>query len=200
MAYSLDSYLWAVSTLVTEKLQIRCVMNDQYVEIKPPLQILDIGNGCEDFSPTIYIPAKLELTATLQSVTCSMFFLEYNANYTNISQYLVWLKFSFAQLTPEETIKLKNKLQLLPSMPMEDFQKEVEQIDTNYPFSVPVSLQLSIQIVVGLVLLSTTVIRIWLCCKHRSQMQGLWSLTSKVPDLLRCNLSPITKLFDHTNL
>ena len=50
MAYSLDGYLWAISTLATEKLQIWCVMTDQYVEIKPPLQILDIRNGCEAFS------------------------------------------------------------------------------------------------------------------------------------------------------
>ena len=78
--------------------------------IKPPLQILDIGNGCEAFSSTIYIPAKSELTATLQSVTHSMFFLEYNIKYTNISQYSVWFKFTFAQLTPEETNKLKSKL------------------------------------------------------------------------------------------
>ena len=33
MAYSLDRYLWAVSALATEKLQIHCVMTDQYVEI-----------------------------------------------------------------------------------------------------------------------------------------------------------------------
>ena len=37
MAYSLDGYLWAVSALVTETLQIHCVMTDQYVEICPPL-------------------------------------------------------------------------------------------------------------------------------------------------------------------
>ena len=85
-------------------------------------------------------------------------------------------------------------------MSMEDFEKELEQIDTNYPFSVPVGLQLSIQIVVGLVLLATAVIGIWLCCKHKSWIQGLWSLTSKVPDLLRQGLSPITKLFDRSNL
>ena len=30
-------------------------MTDQYVEIKPLLEILDIGNGCEDFSATIYM-------------------------------------------------------------------------------------------------------------------------------------------------
>ena len=38
MTYNLDGYLWAISALVTEKLQIWCVMNDQYVNIKPPLQ------------------------------------------------------------------------------------------------------------------------------------------------------------------
>ena len=73
----------------------------------PPLQILDIGNGCEAFSPTIYIPAKSELTAMLQSVTRSMFFLNYNTKYSNISQYLVWIKISSAQLTPEESAQLK---------------------------------------------------------------------------------------------
>ena len=77
-------------------------MTDQYVEVQPPLQILDTGNGCEAFSPTIYIPAKSELTTTLQSITRSMFFLNYNTKYTNITQYLVWIKLSFTQLTPEE--------------------------------------------------------------------------------------------------
>ena len=56
MAYSLDGDTSGlVSAIVTEKLQIQCVMTDQYVEIKPPLQILDIGNGCEAFSSTIYM-------------------------------------------------------------------------------------------------------------------------------------------------
>ena len=68
-------------------------------------------------------------------------------------------------------------------MPMEGFEKELEQIDTHYPFCVPVGLLMSIKIVVGLVLLATAVIRIWLCCKHKSRMQGLWSLTLKVPEM-----------------
>ena len=33
--------------------------------------------GCEAFSPTLYIPAKSELTATMQSLTRSQFFLQY---------------------------------------------------------------------------------------------------------------------------
>ena len=45
--YSLDGYLWAISALAAEKLQIRCVMETNVITVKPPLQIVDIGNGCE---------------------------------------------------------------------------------------------------------------------------------------------------------
>ena len=69
LAYSLDGYLWAISALAAEKLQIRCVMETYVITIHPPLQIIDIGNGCEAYSTSIYIPAKLELTANMQSLT-----------------------------------------------------------------------------------------------------------------------------------
>ena len=169
LAYSLDGYLWAISALATEKLQIRCVMNTKFVTIMPPLQIIDIGNRCEASSSTIYIPAKSELTATMQSVTRSMFFLHYNHKYKNMSQYLVWLQISSKFLDP---------------MPMQEFEKELEQIDTKYPFSMPTGLQLSVQIIVGIFFIIIIVIGLWLYCKHRSHLQGLWQLPLKVPDLL----------------
>ena len=65
LAYSLDGYLWVTSALAAEKLQIRCVMETHVITIKPPLQIVDIGNGCEAYSASIYILARSELTATL---------------------------------------------------------------------------------------------------------------------------------------
>ena len=69
LAYSLNGFLWAISALATEKLQVRCIMETRVITIKPPLQIVDIGNGCEAYSASIYILAKSELTATLQSIT-----------------------------------------------------------------------------------------------------------------------------------
>ena len=50
---------------------------------------MDVGDGCEAYSASIYIPVKSELMATLQSITRFQFFLEYNFNYTNISTFLV---------------------------------------------------------------------------------------------------------------
>ena len=69
LAYSLDGYLWTISAPAAEKLQIRCVMETHVVAIKPPLQI--VGNECKAYSASIYIPAKSELTAILQSITRS---------------------------------------------------------------------------------------------------------------------------------
>ena len=90
LAHSLDGYLWAVSSLATEKLQIRCLHHTSVITIEPPLRIVDIGNGCEAFSPTLYIPVKSELTATMQSLTHSQFFLQYNLQYVKMSSFVVF--------------------------------------------------------------------------------------------------------------
>ena len=60
LAYSLGGYLWEISALAAEKLQIRCVMETHIIKITPPLQIVDVGNGWEASSANIYIPAKSE--------------------------------------------------------------------------------------------------------------------------------------------
>ena len=129
LAYSLDGYLWAISALAAEKLQIRCVMETCVITIKPPLQIVDIGNGCEAYSASIYIPAKSELTTTLQSITQSQFFLDYNFNYTNVSNFLIWHKTNFTTLTTDEIKTLKTKMLKLPTMSMDIFKNVLENID-----------------------------------------------------------------------
>ena len=114
LAYSLDGHLWVISALAAEKLQIRCVMKTHVITIKPSLQIVDIGNGCEAYSVSIYILARSELTATLQSITQSQFFLDYNFSYTNVSNFLVWHKSEFTTLTANEIETLKTKMLKLP--------------------------------------------------------------------------------------
>ena len=135
LAYNLDGYLWAISALATEKLQIRCVMETCVHTIKPPLQIVDIGNGCEAYAASIYIPAKSELMTTLQSVSRSQFFLDYNFNYTNVSNFLIWHKTNFATLTADEIKALKAKMLKLPTMPMDLFKETLGNIDKKYPFT-----------------------------------------------------------------
>ena len=39
LAYSLDGYLWAISALAAEKLQIRCVMGTHIINITSPYKL-----------------------------------------------------------------------------------------------------------------------------------------------------------------
>ena len=165
-------------------------METHVITTKPPLQIVDIGNGCEAYSASIYILAKSELTTTLQSVTRSQFFLEYNFNYTNVSNFLVWYKSDFAKLTNEEIETLKSKVLKLPTMSMEIFDNVLENIDEDYPFLLSPRLILALLITVGVCVITMGIIFIWY--KRRASLTSsavgnliklFPSLNEKVPTL-----------------
>ena len=131
------------------------------ITIKTPLQIVDIGNGCKAYSASIYIPAKSELTTTLQSVTWSQFFLDYNFNYTNVSNFLIWYKTNFATLTTDEIKTLKAKMLKLPTMSMDIFKKVLGNIDENYPFSMSPKLILALLVLTGICTIVIGILFIW---------------------------------------
>ena len=174
LAHSLDGYLWAISFLATEKLQIRCIHQTSVVTIEPPLRIIDIGNGCEAFSFTIYIPAKSELTTTMQSLTRSQFFLDYNFKYVKMSSFVVYGEMTFAQLTPEEITKLQSKVQTLEPMNMKLFNQKLKLINENYPLPLPPWVILGGQIISGAFILTKITLMVWFYLKHRKSMSTLF--------------------------
>ena len=129
--------------------------------IKPPLQIVDIDNGCKAYSASIYIPAKSELMTTLQSVTQSQFFLDYNFNYTNMSNFLIWHKTNFATQTTDKIKTLKAKMLKLPTMLMDIFKKVLGNIDKKYPFSMSPKLILVLLVLTGLCTIIIGIPFIW---------------------------------------
>ena len=183
LAYNLDGYFWAISALATEKLRIRCVMETRVLTIKPPLQIIDIGNGCEAYSASIYIPAKSELTTTIQSVTRSQFFLDYNFNYTNMSNFLIWHKTNFATLTKDEIKTLKAKILKLPTMPMDIFKNVLGNIDEKYPFSMSPKLILALLILTGLCTIVIGILFIWYKRKTSFTTSTMGNLLKLIPSL-----------------
>ena len=178
LAYSLDGYLW-----VAEKLQIRCVMETHIIMIKSPLQIMDMGNGCKASSANIYILAKSELTATLQSITRSQFFLDYNFNYTNVSNFLVWYNFKFTKLTETEIKTLKTKMLQLPPMSMDMFDNIIDSIDEDYPFSLSPKIILTLLVVVGIYVIALGIILIWYKRKATLSSSTIGNLVKPVPSL-----------------
>ena len=98
---------------------------------------------------------------TLQSVTRSQFFLEYNINYTNVSNFLIWYKSDFAKLMNKEIETLKAKVLKLPTMSMEMFDNILENIDKDYLFSLSAKLILASLILVGVCVVTIGIIFIW---------------------------------------
>ena len=158
-------------------------METHVITIHPPLQIIDIGNGCEAYSTSIYIPAKSELTATMQSLTRSQFFLDYNFQYTNVSNFVAWYKTDFATLTKEEIAVLKAKIMKLPTMPMDIFDKTLETIDENYPFSLSPKLILALLIVTGVIFIVFGILFIWYKRKTTLTASTVGHLHRLIPSL-----------------
>ena len=144
---------------------------------------MDVGNGCKAYSASIYIPAKSELTATLQSITRSQFFLKYNLNYANVGNFLVWSMSDFAKLTHEEIKALKAKVLKLPTMSMEMFDNVLENIDENYPFSLSPKLILALLVSVDICVIALGVIFIWYKRKASLTSSTVGNLVELVPSL-----------------
>ena len=81
-AISLGGYLWAVSSIKQGQLQVRCLEETHVIEIEPPLQIVYLGNGCEGYSPSMFLPAKNEMTTHAQIESRKEYFLRFNYVYT----------------------------------------------------------------------------------------------------------------------
>ena len=53
--------MWAISSIEQEQLQIRCLEETQVIQIRPPLQVVYIGYGCEGYSPSMYILGQIRV-------------------------------------------------------------------------------------------------------------------------------------------
>ena len=73
----------------------------------------------------------------------------------------MWYKSDFAKLTDVEIKTLKAKVLQLPTMSMDMFDNVLENIDEDYPFSLPPKLILTLLIIVGICVIALGVIFIW---------------------------------------
>ena len=133
--------------------------------------------------PAFTYLAKSELTTTLQSITRSQFFLDYNFNYTNVSNFLIWHKTNFATLTTNEIKTLKTKMLKLPTMSMDIFKNVLENIDEDYPFSLSPKLILALLVLTGVCTIAIGILFIWYKRKTSFTSSKMGNLIKLIPSL-----------------
>ena len=168
LAYSLGGYMWAISSLVGDKIQIRCVQDTHVQDIKPPLQLIQVGNGCEGYSSSIYIPAKSELTDSEQMEERTNFFFGFNVNYTKIEAYGAWTHLQIQELSEEQKSELAIKLSELPPMTFTHLNKKLQELDYKYPWTVSSKVVLFLLIACAIFWLLVFVICLWRMYKMRT--------------------------------
>ena len=154
-AISLGGYLWAVSSIKQEQLQVRCLEETHVIEIEPPLQIVYIGNGCEGYSPSMFLPAKNEMAIHAQVESRKEYFLQFNYVYTPDRYIGLWWQFRTRLMTDEDAKAFITQVAPLGTMDYSLLQKRPPIIDTHYGFSLPVPpVTLGIGIVVIVLLIA----------------------------------------------
>ena len=150
-AISLGGYFWAVSSIQQEQLQVRCLEEMHLIEIQPPLQIVYLGNGCEDYSPSMFLPAKNEMTTHAQIESHKEYFLQSNHVYTPDRYIRLWWQFRTKMMLEEEAKAFITQVILL--------HRNTPSINTKYGLALPVpSVTLDIGIVVMILLIAGIVL------------------------------------------
>ena len=137
-AISLGGYLWAVSSIKQEQLQVRCLEETHMIEIQPPLQIVYLGNGCEGYSPSMFLPAKNEMTTHAQIESRREYFLQFNYVYTPDRYIGLWWQFRTRMMSEEEARAFITQVAPLGTMDYSLLHKRSPMIKTNYGFSWPI--------------------------------------------------------------
>ena len=136
-AQSLGGYMWAISSIEQEQLQIRCLEETHVVQIRPPLQVVYVGNGCEGYSPSMYIPAKSELSGTEEIESRKEYFLKFNYVYQPDELIGVWWKFRSKLMTIKEAENFVEKVEPLGTMDYSILNRQLGKVDSKYPWSLP---------------------------------------------------------------
>ena len=160
-AISLGGYLWAISSIGQEQLQVRCLEETHMIEIQPPLQIIYLGNGCEGYSPSMFLPAKNEMTTHAQIESRREYFLQFNYVYTPDRYIGLWWQFRTRMMSEEEARAFITRVAPLGTMDYSLLNKRPPRIKTSYGFSWPVP---PTTLIIGAVVIILLVAGIMLGC------------------------------------
>ena len=145
---SLEGYLWAVTAFEPGKMQIRCLTDSHVIDIKPPLTIIYVGNGCEAYSNNLFIPAKSELTSSDSSWLRHIYFQKFNEEYQNLTRYSLIEDLGIVKLTPKEIAKIPDRLMALPKLQFKELKRRL--IEIKQPLNIHSNVSFILVIVGGL--------------------------------------------------
>ena len=169
-AQSLEGYLWAITAFEPGKMQIRCLTDTHVIDIKPPLTIIYVGDGCEAYSNNLFIPAKSELTSTDSSLVRHNYFQKFNEEYQDITRYSLIEDLGIVQLTSKEIAKIPDRLTALPKLQFKELKRRLVEI--KQPLNIHSNVSFILVMIGGIILCPIIAYVLWRIYRVRSNVKG----------------------------
>ena len=113
-----------------------------------------LGNGCEGYSPSMFLPAKNEMTTHAQIESRREYFLQFNYVYTRDRYIGLWWQFRTRMMSEKEARAFITQVAPLGTMDYSLLHKRPPMIKTNYGFSwpvPPVTLEIGVVVIILLI-------------------------------------------------
>ena len=151
-------------------MQVRCLFDTHVVDIKPPLTIIYVGNGCEAYSNNLYIPTKSELTSRDDTVVCHNYFQQFTTKYQNLTKHSLIEDLGIENLTNKEIENLPDQLAAIPTLCFNELKRRLVEIKK--PLHIPSNTVAILLLIGGIVLIPCLVYILWRIYKVCSKIQG----------------------------
>ena len=185
LAQSLGAYLWAISSIAAEKIQVRCLKETYIVEIRAVLQIIYIGEGCEGYSPSLAIAAKTEITSNFNIDSRVRFFISFNTEYQDNELLGLWIEIPVGYLTKKELNDVVEQLPEREPLNFDDINNTILQLK-EYPYEIKQWMILTALGIMALTLIVALIIIIWKVYHMRGalgQMGEVFTIIKNKPNL-----------------
>ena len=143
--------------------------------IHPPLQIIYVGNGCEGFSSSVFIPAKSDQAVIEEIEPRWKYFLEFNEIYEPDQYIGLWYQFKIVLMSKSEAQKFMTKAKSFGTLDFALLNNHIQPLPIQKGGGFPVT---PMMIVVGVGFILTIIAGILFACKLRQVGLASSALTS----------------------
>ena len=132
------------------------------VTVHPPLQIVYVGNGCEGFSSSVFIPAKSDQAVVEEIEPRQKYFLEFNEIYKPGLYIGLWYQFEIVLMNKSEAQKFVTKAKSFGTLNFALLNKHIQPWPIQKGGGFPIT---PMMIVVGVGFILTIIAGILFACK-----------------------------------
>ncbi|MCG8622264.1 MAG: hypothetical protein MJE68_09755, partial [Proteobacteria bacterium] len=151
-AISLQPNYWVVITQAPRVLHIICLQTTTYLQVKYPIDIVHLQDGCEAQSSTLVLPGHSRLVKEDDSILNSHA-MSLTLQYTEIHDFDLIKQIIPEKLSPEELKLIGDSIPDPQTRSIKTLQGQLQNINTDYPYIMPFYLKSVITVISTIFLL-----------------------------------------------